>query len=410
MPYLLRQRGYNGRVRRPNPPRFNPRNLLRYAPYAGAVASSAWSAYKGAKHAIGVVKDVKKVYRSITGPKDIVHKGAKTPTKSVVSNKKARGGPKISKSFKAKVNKVIAEAPSTGRFIERYDGALPRIPAANTQWVDDKLYTAGRTAQLTSSAVPCDNLMVFFSHSRVNHMASVLFNGKVRTLNYGLTTNNLSTSGLKVHVKYQSATVNFRNQSNVAYEILFYQCISKAGTDKTALEEWISENAGSSSNVSSATIIAYGNAPSLIEAWAARWKYTCTKIMLAPGQVSSVYVKGPSMTYDYQKFIGPAGTLLNFPKGVGVNCFYTMRLPEVALSSSTAIHGHPVRSVASGYGVVCDVKLSAVIEAPEICADAQKYDKFSIGYSSDDSPWSAAEVIARIDPVEPSYRLTDAYI
>lgn len=292
---------------------------------------------------------------------------------------KAKKKCKVSKSFKKKVLCAVEAEIPTGKYTGHSAGVLYRANDGFQSASPDIQNASGQTITAAEGAPVFD----FFTAQQVLDQASQLFNGKAYSQNYQAVTNNFSMRGLVVDVLYQKAVLQFRNNTQTTKTIDFYECISKHSTDITAYTCWTNciqqdhdEGTGLNTSLLAAT---YGATPGMTEKFGTQWNYNVRSISLNPGQMSSLVVKGPKMSYLFDKYdndtVATADTKYIYPKGVGYSCFYILKELEVKVGIPTSAItpsgdqqdvGH-LSSVASypQYSVTVEVKYQSAIAAPE---------------------------------------------
>lgn len=300
---------------------------------------------------------------------------------------------KVSKKFKAKVHAVASAKTVKGTYTLAKQGRLMTSQDANKQWADDGLYGGNGAVPVklhtTSGANPeITYFFEFFTPRKALDAASVLFNSKTSDVHWDQATGNFEAKNLILEIPHMSVEMIFKNQGSQVYEVDFYQCVSKTSTDTSALAMWgqtLTALAGKE-NMASNDVTHWDMTPGMTPAWAGRWKYTRKRFRLEAGQDYKMYLKSGTQCYDYSKML-VGGTQPYYPKGKGLSCFYVVRKPNLTMiepgnaqANNTQHRGDNFTRVLdttnAAWALTCEIIEKYVIEAPELCDDAQKFDKF----------------------------------
>lgn len=327
------------------------------------------------------------------------YKGAVAGKNTKVKRAARKKVPKTSKLFVAKVQKVLAVKKNTGKFVSHVRGQIPPFTtynggsasgsgaSYNEQLPFDTLTDGAGVTQVNAYGASFFRL---FSPSRILDVASVLYNGKTATEDWQLTTTNFPVQGLKVFVKYQSASITCRNNSCQTKEIDWYECIPKANVISTALADFTATLSReiADGKLNAVTTKTYGVGPSLTRNFGTVWKYNKKTMVLAPGQTATIFIKGPSMyTYDWEMFhdIESHANISDYVKGITVDIFGILRnidltntADSTTLATSAQIgHNQGIWGVTNFQkeGVIVEIKHSYVINAPDMTAEALQEDR-----------------------------------
>lgn len=376
-------------------------NLVRQGTNAANVIGKAYKSYKWrSNNAANSAKNK----RSKKGVNNSYGNGKyKTPTGRNVRNK-GKKNVHVNKQFKAKVMKALESKAPVGRYNMQYNGTLPLVPAVNSQWVDAVIYDGSRTSAIASASGAISGPIDFFSARRVLDAASVMFNSKARDVNYQVATGNFGVQGLKVDVVYQTVEIKFRNNTNLLYEIDWYECVPKVDTDIAPNTFWANALASEAGKQNLHTTLAttYGATPGMIDGFTHVWKYTKRIVKLEPGQNSQFVIKGPKMTYDFDRMVSDTGLIAVFPKGVGTYCFYVVKNPLIHTGVVTGQQsGHQSQAVNLGIGVTIEVLCKTGVAAPDVSEDVQKFDKFSMLYGVTTVPIVKGVLTNQVDSTNP---------
>lgn len=188
----------------------------------------------------------------------------------------------------------------------------------------------------------------FFTPGKIWHMASVLFNNKTDNPNpYATTTDNLAATfiqdtgapaptsqNLKITVKSSSAVLTMRNMSARVQFVDVYECVSTTkfqataplnacvelakslqdGTDAGEQNSIVNYNLGATKfDAQRNSFLSEGSvdAVSILKSNGLKWKYKKHSMMLAPGEMCTHTVVGPSGVLDFQKLWDPISNTYN---------------------------------------------------------------------------------------------------
>jgi len=157
-----------------------------------------------------------------------------------------------------------------------------------------------------------------------------------------------------------------------------YICTPKVNNDTDAYADWNNAITNASENMLAGAITSanYGLKPTMFTAFNKKWSTKVVSMKLLPGQTYEHFIKAGPLCMDYKKFLN-VSTNWNFPKGVGLSCFTVQRnvglIPDTANYSS---HSAGAVTVANAAAITCELKYVFVINAPELCDDSQKFEKF----------------------------------
>lgn len=301
--------------------------------------------------------------------------------KSYPKIKPCRPKVKVSKRFKAKVQAVESADQAKGISTTRVMGNLQFNINQNLQTVGVNL-VSNVNAVITTSApgnAPIANIMQWFTSGEALHHASVLFNGKGNDIDNSKTVNNFPLETLVLQIPHASVTMKLHNMHTQPVEVDFYMCIPKISTNILAATDWGNLLAQSSENISAQNSEWFGAEPGQLVAFGRKWSYRKKTFYLKPGASATHFQKQGPLCYTFAKYMDNT-TVFNFPKGVGVSCFYVTRYPQLTVDDTNKISAHYGTPVVAGdkNAVSCEVISKWVIEAPEISDDAQKFDKYAV--------------------------------
>lgn len=289
---------------------------------------------------------------------------------------------KVSRKFKAKVDNAIAADVATGNSTVYLMGNILLNYSQNLQQTSNALYYGSSPAIITSTSAgspPVSNPFEWFTQGGVLNAASVLFNSKANNVDESITTNNLSDENLVLEIKYMSVLMKLHNTTQVDQELDFYQCIPKMSTSTIAVTDWTNSLTNSNENLSAVNSAWIGVTPGMSATFSKKWKYKKVTFYLKPGQKAEHFVKCGPLCYKYSTFQN-VGSNWNYPKGVGMSCFFISRQPTL-LPNTDGLACHNAHTTAVNVtrfaAVTCELKSVYVIEAPELSEDAQKFDKFA---------------------------------
>lgn len=366
--------------RNPRRPRTNRRlppyggtypSYVRYIGEAGAHAvTAAMGAYQAEKFTWPLSK--KKMAPMIVDSRPLKRR---TPYPKL---KQCRPKVKNSKKFIAKVQAVESSDTPTGTSTVRVNGHLLVNNQNNYQRITYNLYAGGallRSASPGNPAIP--NLFEWFTAGGLLHHASVLFNGKLNDVYEVYALNNFNNENLVLEIPYCSVTMKLYNHTMRVQELDFYQCVPKTSTDTSAITEWENALAQSASNVTAQVNTWYGAEPGQCELWTKKWAYKKKTFVLQPGGSATHFVKQGPLCYTYKNFLNVSGNW-NFPKGIGMSCFFVNSTPTI-IPNVAKVGAHTAKAdVSDDYNAItCELISKYVIEAPQICEDAQKFDKWA---------------------------------
>lgn len=293
--------------------------------------------------------------------------------------KKCRPKVKNSKKFVAKVQAVESSGTAKGTSTLRIMGCVRINNVSNYQRPTQDLYYGANT--LLQSSAPGNpnipNVFAWFTAGGLLHHASVLFNGKPNDVDESLTTLNLNEENLVLEIPYCSVTMKLTNHSMQVQELDFYQCVPKISSNITALDDWTNKVASAAENINGQNQFWYGAEPGQVESFTQKWSYKKKTFVLAPGASASHFVKQGPLCYTYSKFLNNT-TNWNFPKGIGMSCFFVARQPHVHPTNTKFVGHCTIADASSDYNAItCELVSKYVIEAPELCTDTQKFDKYA---------------------------------
>jgi len=381
--------------------------------------SSSGGYVKKAKRRRSAKKKNTKKYNSRGGTRSGFKKGR------TINERSASSKLKIGKMFCKKVLECVKKTPPMGTYIKRYCGRIAKIIATNGQIMDANLYYIDTDTVpnpdeypqtlLKWATVPVAGLFQFFDWFSVADAAAVLFNGKTVTPDVYNLTGNFTPGRYKVEVIRQTATLSFRNNTQIRKVIHFYECKPKQqSTSGTAFDSFNSALSGSDQNLSGVTSSTYGVRPNDWAQFTKDWSIVETTISLAAGQSQSIRMVGPSKVYDFQS---EADVFPVFTKGHGVSCFYVVKNSEVfqGTNSSPYMVGHPANTNLPSLAVqipcvTCDVEVTFKIACPEFAEDSQRYQKTAYNLYAFDNQLTVNNVIQVVDPIGPESVITDAKI
>lgn len=286
---------------------------------------------------------------------------------------------KVSKKFKAKVDVAVAQHAAVGTSTVYLMGNIATNISQDLQTPSQQIYYGGPAAAITttSGAHPAiQNAFSFFTQGAVLHAASVLFNGKINDVYESNTANNFDTENLVLEVPYMSVQIILHNNTMVEQELDFYECVSKGSTNTQAMDDWVAMLPNANENLSGSTQFWYGAHPGQISSFGTKWSYKKITFNLHPGQTCKHFIKQGPLCYKYKNYLN-VSTNWNYPKGVGMSCFWISRQPKL-LPNVTGVSAHNAKPITlANYPFVSVETISKyVIEAPELCDDAQKFDKY----------------------------------
>jgi hypothetical protein len=289
---------------------------------------------------------------------------------------------KISRKFKAKVDKAIAAHVATGTSTVYIMGNLLMNFSQNLQQASNNLYYGTTPSLITSTSAgtpTVSNPFEWFSQGGVLHAASVLFNSKPNDVCETITTLNLNDENLVIEIKYMSVSMTLHNTSQVTQELDFYQCIPKMSNSTVAVTDWTNSFTNANENLSAVNSAWYGVTPGMSSSFSKKWTYKKKTFLLKPGAKATHFVKCGPLCYKYANFQN-VSTNWNYPKGVGMSCFFISKQPQILPNTAghSAHNAHTTTINTTGFAAVtCELKSTYVIEAPELCEDTQKFDKFA---------------------------------
>lgn len=317
--------------------------------------------------------------------------------KNVKTKGSKKRAPKVSKNFKNKVLKVTAKKDPIGRWTQYSHGMIPVISGSGLMYNSQQVFTTlhdGLGAELTTQA---PSPFLLFNPGRINDVAASMYNGKSPTNDWSNGTGNFAAEGLKINVLYQSAKITCRNNSGQTKEIDWYECVSKGNVSVDASAHFTAAlaEAAADGRMNEVLTSTYGAGPHLSNNFKNSWKYKKNSMLLAPGQTASLYIKGPKMEYDYNKFHADSNqtTEVEFVKGVTVSMFGILRNPDLTRAVTTTptfeIQNGHLQGVLGAWdgGVVCEIAYKYVINAPTQTAEARMRDK--VIYLHTKNPWAS---------------------
>lgn len=305
----------------------------------------------------------------------------------VLKQKKKAPAVKVSKTFRAKVDKVLEPKKYIGTYNSEYYGKLTQLVTVNAQQASEGISNGANGALAVAAGTLIHSLM-FFSPLRVNHAASVLFNGKTDSHLYTLETGNFVSDSLKLDVTYQAVTITLRNNTQVTKTVTWYECQAKSNSDTSAFQAWaqmlaLAAGAGKE-NVTTTVPTTLNAKPGAISGFSPQWKYAARVNVLEPGQSVTFTMKGPEGLYDFSKFVesdagGTAHESL-VPEKYGVSCFYTVKQThlEDAKDGNGGI-GYPAHAFSAtvSSAVTISVKQIMKVECPENAVVTEHFDKYT---------------------------------
>lgn len=309
-----------------------------------------------------------------SGPKKVSNRSVRSSGssgKNLTLGKLVQKAPKVTPRLSAQVRKIMSSEMPTGVFKNFYFGKLTgwNIANVNKQVTDDRIFNSSDLLALN----PAHNMFSLFTPLAVVNAASVLFNNKTNAADWTGTTGNFVFDNLKVFVKYASATVTLRNNTQVPKHIAWYECTPKVSRSVTALVDFqaaLAEDDTATLNLSHVGSDDYFVTPSVTKKFATTWKSKVREILLEPGQTHVFTIVGvKNALYDFEKFYS-GGTQWLFPKGHGMSCFYIVRNTEhfmdIAAGGAAAFASAStlVSVVGAGAAVTCQLERTFEVQAP----------------------------------------------
>jgi len=333
---------------------------------------------KSSSQAIAYIRDAMgkppNLRRHVFGPKrismpNVVNAQAHRASMKRKGSKNVRGiqgkrkKVKVSKKLRAKIKKVIDGGRIYGTYQTLRQGQIGMIKntgAANNAYptLVSSSYGAavsntviGVNAQASArwwwaglafgESVRTGDEWLFFQPMKILDAASVLWNNKDLSRDFGLATGNLAlqtstttgvsnpntgtvpnTQGNKIHIHNSWVKFEMKNTSQRAYEVTIYNCVPKIRhpdkTPLTALRDGIiSQQSDALANRMLIQEIALDSVvnvtdtlmndpmvhPSMVPGFNNLYKAQKISMMIAPGETCVHYIKGPrNLTLDYNKF------------------------------------------------------------------------------------------------------------
>jgi len=383
--YQAAERGRNWRLVRGFVNRF----------YEGLPVAAAEAAYYGWQNRMAVGRAAERGLRYLTGStrrrvsqNNMVYGSA--PRRRVIGSRPygsrktpypkmtpCRPKVKVSKKFKAKVHAVESAKVAKGTYTIRTMGNILTNYTQNSQQPSAELvHGNGAGLTSTSSGNPAIlNSFNWFTEGDVLDAASVLFNGKVSDPARP-TSGNFDNEKLVLEIPYMSVTMSLTNSSMTDQEVDFYMCISKSSINDASLSTWQSAISNAAENVNGQLTTHYGAEPGQLADFSKKWTYKKKTFYLKPGESKKFFVKQGPLCYNYQKFLNTSSNF-NFPKGVGVSCFLVHKQPKLLPNVNGISAHHATTYTVGNYSwLSCEITRKYVIEAPELAAESQKFDKY----------------------------------
>lgn len=241
---------------------------------------------------------------------------------------------------------------------------------------------------------PACMMWTYFTPKKMLDAASVLFNGKARSADYLIATDNLAFASLKLEVVYQS--VKWEALNNTFYRIKYelYEFHARGSTDTSAGHEIVNSSSAGINTASFAGAVTQGFADNSDRDGVARaFRYSCPLVNKLSdfkgyeGKWSHKLVKkgtwmpGTSLTHymhqkpgcvDFKKYINPTNTLAYYAKGTTAliliikSKLHMGTVPNVTGESRNAAHpGFAGANDDNGNGVVLAINESYTIREPE---------------------------------------------
>lgn len=310
---------------------------------------------------------------------------------------KAKPSKQLTKLVKQIVDPDVSVSTLTIRFPTKLNLDITMGVLANNQSVNST-FTDG------AGVVPSGGVYSAFDTLRILDAASQMYNLKAYAFDFAIAAGSFNNENLKVHVRNASFSMDLRNNTQVAKEIILYVCKPKLYTSNTALADWVASLAADNSNIGGLTITEYGLTPANTKRFTKEWSYTTERVFLEPGCKGKLFVQGPQdKWYDYSKLQLNA-SLSTFVPGFGVSMFVVMRNTEVSGTtpgSAIAIYTQAGNGLNSTHGVSALLKWNYAIYAPELTEDAQRFPKYIQKFQANGIP-TVNDNLMRIDPVEPA--------
>lgn len=264
-------------------------------------------------------------------------------------------------------------------------------------------------AGATTAITDCD--LNFFTPGKIWHMASVLFNNKEDHQNpYNTTTNNLSATwavdtgviassakNLKINVKSSSAVLTMRNMSGRTQFVEIYECVStmkfqsqgplascielakniQDGVDPGEVNSHVGYYNGTTKlDKDTLNFLTDGtiDAVAICKNNGLKYKYKKHTMMMAPGEMCTHTVEGPSGVLDFQKLWNPeveqyitVGAVKDWSKHLMISVRPDFILHDVSVNNGArwTVQSNTQPTLLSGL-IAVEVSESIAISVPEI--------------------------------------------
>jgi len=281
---------------------------------------------------------------------------------------------RITRGFKNKVHKVLAQENPNGVYRKRWVATLSAATSGTQICAQDSYYGA----DLTSGSD-----FRFFNEARLKDAASILFNGKTKGIDYGVTTNNFASEGFKYHLNGAEASMKIFNNSPSIYEMVIVKCSSKknSSSSQTAYARYVAamsdlqQAGGTAVGVTYATVL-----PTMIPQMKEYYNMTTYRKELHPGNTFKVRSFLKAQELDWEKY-EDNGTNAYFIRNISVEYFIIYRvIPNCGSADSRTYSGRrTVDNTSSCLTVECNEYFS--LSAPPNTPVANNIDQYCWFYS-----------------------------
>lgn len=294
--------------------------------------------------------------------------------RKVVARKNRKYSKAVKKVIKGTVENVLQCKLARGSYTKLYSMERAVVnTTANKQLVWANGERGGANADPYSTSALFFNP---FHMERLLDAASVLYNGKTKSLKYETTTNNFANEGKKLNVDftYCSYTLTMKNTHRCAVVIELYKGTPKSDHDNDLYSDWAAGYSAQPWEQTAPDPTTYGqtmtNNPQVKDSW----KIKHQRIYLAPGASKTIYTTWKGCI-DFDRFKS-GGVLVQHGKGISQNWVFVVK-PVLGMEQATNPTGTAgqTNGATTFEGVVFLCKEVYKCLQPDLCAESSEGNK-----------------------------------
>lgn len=306
----------------------------------------------------------------------------RTTRRPTLRRKVVRRSRRYSKAVKRAVRKVIKGTVENVLQCKLARGSYTKLYSMERAVVNtdaNKQLVWANATRSGGNTDPYSTAALFFNPFHMKRLldaASVLYNGKTKSLKYETTTGNFATEGKKLNVDftYCSYTLTMKNTHRVAVVIDLYKGTAKNDHDNDLFSDWAAGYGAQPWEQTAPDPFTYGqtltNNPQVKDSW----KIKHQKFYLAPGASKTIYTSWKGCV-DFDAF-KTGGTLIQHGKGISQNWVFVVK-PVLGMEQATAPTGTAgqTNGATTFEGIVFLCKEVYKCLQPDLCAETSEGNK-----------------------------------